>query len=317
MPFPKLQRRLPFTVFLILSFVLILVYWRTASDSSLMIIEARSRSAEYDVVNPLTAKIGFRSQAQVRSTARDEPRCETGLLEPRVGARAKYLIYDDVLIVRLEPPANAPTENGKILARFVTTSGPTLNILRGGSIAYGGAAVCNGEVRSPVQLPIWGPARIGEPPRPVTTASSQVDTYGGLLLGGDVSLFGRTIDVGIFGLTLHEGDSLYPAGKITLPVGSRLFSAREETRAAWFGFALYDPNTTEENPKVMRISASSDADVLFLDRLGGNVAGDKIEVGLLTQLFSDPAFLTIQLILAGVFFISEFVIAVRDLWGGK
>ena len=289
-----------------LSIVLFLIYFCVPAPDTVMTVEARTRAIEFEVINPTAASIRFAVPVCVKRTPRDNGEFLTGFVEPMPGAKALYRFYGDYLILRY-------INGEKVAARFSTgnpraaidlTGAATISLVEGCERGSKPAA-------QPMRLPIWGSASMGEVVTSATDVGKASD-QGGILLGGAVQLFGKTTTLSFWGNSRPE---LYFAAKIELPVGSRLAGEREETGgAAWWGFALYSgwSEPTAANA-ALDVAASSEAKRLVLSRMGSQHRGEVLEVGYFVQVFNDPLYLRIQLLIVGIFGILQFVHVIKEL----
>ena len=252
----------------------------------LMVIEASVRTVEFKVVNEAEARIRFLTPAAIRLQPGASPTCAGGLFEPGAGARVTYSIVGDTLVIR--------TTAGKYFPDDRTA--PTLELSESSSLAFGEGDGCGASSHQLV-LPIWGEARIGAPPQPQTLAT-RTDRFGGMLLSGTVRVFGVTI--------LNE--RIYEAGEVTLPSGAQISSvgSRDTKSAPWWGYAVYTGAPSPDGfAAALHVSASTQSNRLTIKRLGGGVNGESIEVGFLTRLTNDPAFMAIAGLAAAFLFICE------------
>ena len=302
-----LRQRKSLVAFVVGALVFVGLYM-SVNPTPVMIIDAQSRSLEYSVVNPDWASILFQDVAVVRKTVRDKPQCIQGVLEPFVTSTVRYSVSGALLIVRII------NKDDPYAGQFHPAEGSDapIKLPSGASIFYGPNPVCDSSSVGPIRLPIWGPAKLGQTPLPWPKAhAGQVDPLGEILLGGTVQVFGRKT----------FGRGIYHAGEVVLPAGSQLSSEdprHAATEAPWWGYALFDAKAADHGePLVLHISASTESDALILKRLAAGQSHEKIEVGLLTEIFGDPLFASITLLIGGLFAWAQMVSLAKEFIAGK
>ncbi len=283
-------------VFIVLVIIMILIFL-LFGRAPLMVIDAQSRSLSFLAVNNEEARIAFSTAAAVKTSLRATPDCLTGLFEPAAGSRVDYALHQDTLIIRVEAGRFLPSRDREAPIDLNETS----------SIAYGPQADCGGAA-APLMLPVWGPTHLGRTATAQTLATALADPFAGTLLSGEVTLFGRKI----------FGDGVYPAGSFSLPAGAQLSSESLNggESAPWWGYALYMPEKAA-GVDVLAVSATTTSKNLVLKRRARGPQTEKIEAGFLTRLTGDPLFALIGAILAGAFFLIEFLVALETLYGKK
>ena len=267
----------------------------------LMVITAETRGLSYKVVNIENSRILFRGEAAIVDGFEGEKKCLSGLLEPVVSAEVTYSLFDKLLHIGI-------TADDNVVARFraFEPNGEVIPIENGGSVSYGFGSECDLPKKGypPVRLPIWGPATLGRNPHPATMAG-RADPFSGLLIRGDVSVFGRK--------TFNSG--IYPAGVFDLPAGAQLSGfADVGNHAPWWGYASYVSLADDQELAVMVLSASTTTEKLNIKRQAGP-GSENIEVGFFNRLSGEPIFAIVLAFLAALLFWSEFVQSFRNLWG--
>jgi hypothetical protein len=272
----------------------------------LMIIDAKTRSLVFDVVNSQESRVRFQSQASLKVTPRSDPECLSGLFAPALKSRVSYTIFANTLVIRT---GNNTTEAAGLFFPDTANRQEPIILSSSSSIAYGPDTKCETKSIAPLRLPIWGPAQLGKVPQP-QTLSGQSDPFGGILIHGKVYVFGQNT----------FGNGIYMAKEIVLPAGARLSSEGigGAKTAPWWGYATYfELSSNGEKPNGLVVSASTIANRLILRRLAAGPQVEKIEVGFLTKITGDPFFAKIGALFIGLFMWSEFIIAIRHLTARK
>ena len=263
-----------------------------------MIIEAQSRSLDFNVVNNEEARIAFPGKIAFKATPRSAPECLAGLFEPDTGSKVSYSLFADTLVIRASSGHFTPIDKNTA----------EIEITERSSMSYGPGAddtdgVCESQA-NPVQLPIWGPTSIGQTATPQNLANRN-NPFTGTLIGGEVLVFGRNI----------LGSGIYPAGEFSLPTGARLSSqtSTNDNVAPWWGYAKYLPSEDDNEVSSLEVSATTIASDLIMQRRGSGPSSEKIQAGVFAQVAGDPFCAIIITVLASIFFILEFVVAAREL----
>ena len=286
----------------IIGSLIIGIFFILPTKEPLMMISAQSRSVSFMVSNSDESTIRFQNQVLVTTDPTTKGTCMTGLAVPSNNAELFYDVVRQSLLIR------ASSKSSEQPLTFIANNDRRnpVHIGIGGSLYYGIDSGCDEEVFTAVRLPIWGTAKLGSVPTPPTLSKS-ADSIGNILLSGDVKVFGRNL----------FGSGVYPAGDFSLPAGSQLFNDKVELTSPpepWFGFAIYDAQSNSIAPNsYLVVNASTIAERLHLKRLGGGAVPEKIDVGFLTKIIGDPLLSGIGAFLAFLFFLSEFMLAIRSL----
>lgn len=266
----------------------------------LMVITAETRGLSYKVVNLENSRILFRGKAAIVDGFEGEKKCLSGLLEPVVTAEVTYSLFDKLLHIQI-------TADDNVVARFraFEPNGTVIPIENGGSVSYGLGSECDPLKKGypPVRLPIWGPATLGRSPQPATM-SGRADPFSGLLIRGDVNVFGRK--------TFNRG--IYPSGEFHLPAGAQLSGVADVGKLApWWGYASYVSPTDNKKLSAMMVSASTTTKRLNIKRQAGPGSED-IEAGFFNRLSGEPIFAIVIAFLAALLFWSTLIQSFRSLW---
>ncbi|MDD3444918.1 MAG: hypothetical protein PHS60_05880 [Zavarzinia sp.] len=268
-------------VAIVLGLVYVTLSLGLPSPETVSVIEARSESAEFTVLNPDLATLRLGAMRLVDPTSDADPACVDGLLVPALGAVARYQLAEDGILIAVTTAAAAA-------GRIERQGQPDLTLPAEAWLIP--APDCPG--RPPRRLPLVGPLVLGEELRPDTFEGSSHP-----LIDGRLAVYGRAIavDLGIY----RSAPTLYPVSEITLPGGSRLFAPPVDGQSVpWHGFV--SPGACgEAGCDPFTVQASTMAKTLHLVRPGTGVQPEVISISAFAQLFSDPSIVYLW-ILVGV-----------------
>ena len=259
---------------------------RLPEPDTLTIIDARTETIEFTVANARLAAFPTEGLFVNSGPADLVGRCAEGDLIPDARTKVQYLMQPRLVVV-VSGTGVVRTQDRETV--FNTSESPPGDASEPTDLVF----VRNAEDckdMTAVRLPVWGPGAIGGwfSPQPET---------GGILLSGTLHVFGRTLDLGIFG----RGGALYPAydDPIPLPAGGRMWTDEDRNassegteRTALFGFATVDKEG------YLHAELSTDAPTLMITQPGDSVLASRIEIGTFTQALNDPNLLRLQVIIA-------------------
>lgn len=263
------------TVFLAMQFI--------APPTTIAVIEGRTEILNYRTFNPQLSSFstnGFRVAYAGNYEIEDE--CIQGTFVPSVSTLIEYTRQaDDHLTINVEG-------NGQI------RSGSQITEING-SLGLYADPECGPTSAS--KLPVWGPGQIGN------AFTVRSDGIGPVLLSGNLSVFGRTLDLGILG----TGGALYSATArpLALPPGGWIrtddVSPSNDAEVsseltALFGFLAVDGNA-------FQMSLSTETPLLQVVAPGGRLEPGRIEIGMFAQILNDPNVLRLQLAVLIFFFL--------------
>jgi hypothetical protein len=275
-----------FVLLAILPVLAITVLFMIPRPETLSVIKARSEFvATWVIAPPMSAvAIGGMKAGDFDPKGSEETRCIEGLLTPPHGSRVTYFRYrKSDLSIRIESlfdePATVRTDAGR---REALPKDVRLTVDKS----------CPGS--PPDRLPVWGPAQLGE----VQRAASSEDSAVGMLLDGEVKIYGRSVEwlpviswvLAKFGS--HLDRTLYPTVVLPLPPGSRVEAARTTNEAAqtpWWGIVQIDADDG------MTVQITTEAENLSVFPPGTTVRGEMVRVGKFAQLTSDPTLVGFQI----------------------
>src|ERR1700754_700137 len=256
---------------------------------TLSVIKARSEFVETSVIAPpmSAVAIGGMRAGDFDPKGSVETRCIEGLVTPPHHSRVTYFRYrKSDLSIRIESlggeSATVRTDAGR---REALPKDVRLTVDKS----------CPGS--PPDRLPVWGPAQLGE----VQRAASSEDSAAGMLLDGEVKIYGRSVEwlpviswvLGQFGSRLDG--TLYPTVSLPLPPGSRVEAARTMDKAEqtpWWGIVQIDADDG------MTVQVTTEAENLSVFPPGTTVRGETVRVGKFVQLTSDPNLVGFQIYVA-------------------
>ncbi|WP_289730289.1 hypothetical protein [Rhizobium sp. S163] len=272
------------------------LFWFYGQPRTMTSIKAESELVTFHVFNPELAIIyaqGLRISSWPDGSR--DGQCGDGAVLPGIGAEVSYQRVEQApLQVTVEGAGELRLSTGET----VPFDGELL-MFRDPSCAAG--LLAN-------RLPIWGPGKIGSP------FSMRSDGPGPILLSATLDVFGRTIDVPLFG----RSGAIYAAVEgMEIPPGSFIESdrpvegARQEMgldpAGAMFGFI-----DLSEKPG-FSVFVSTESRQLGVTTPGARTGISRIDLSLFVQVVNDPGFLKIQLSLALLLFLVPKVIGAADL----
>lgn len=264
------------------------IMWLLSIPATLAVIEGQTEYLSYRSFNPELSKFsanGFR--VSFAADEHLEGTCLEGTIAPDVDARISYT-----------------KRRGEALALHMDGKGGEIRktsetVKFQADIALFADPAC-GE-RAVRKLPVWGPGRIGD------AFTVREDGIAPTLLSGNLSLFGRTVNLGWLG----QGNQLYPASSqsFALPPGGWLWTDGTPSsgdkvspeQAALFGFVEVE----DEGALAMRLSTETPH--LQIVAPGGRMEPDRIEIGMFVQILNDPNILKLQLFIFILFFLLPIV----------
>lgn len=285
---------IPFRIFLFFSAIFLLVFV-ISHKNPLIVIEAKTRSIQYTVVNSERAAILFSTPVSIK-IPRQKNQCFSGLLKPAISSVVKYWIKDNLMLIKITH------QNAEDVATWfpLDKNSTPMKIPNGSVLAYGAATKCHNENITAMSLPIWGPTKIGEIPLSANK-SNFGDSLQGLLFSGQISLFGRE----------YFGTGIYPAGEFKIPAGVRLTSSGSGTESAW-GYALFNPDSADGKLSQYQVSFTTIAKQITVKR-SENLQEDTIKVGFLSRLIGDPFYAILGVLLAGFALLGNFILTIVGL----
>ncbi|WP_455273068.1 hypothetical protein [Rhizobium herbae] len=257
----------------------IVIFRSLPTPQTFVVVQAESEFLEYRVFNPELATIhtaGF-SVAAWPDGAREEGACfANGAFQPQANATIAYQrIETQPLQITVTGKANFRDENGK------TES------LDGETILYRNTDCVTPPTTT--RMPVWGPGRVG------SFFSMPSDGPGPILRSGTLEIFGRTLDLGMFGgggavyAATSEPLTIPPGGFIRSDAGAQNEEAIAPELTAFFGYI----NLTDEPGFEVRLT--TDTTRLEITAPGARETASRIEIGLFAQALNDPNILKIQI----------------------
>ncbi|MFX3679906.1 MAG: hypothetical protein ACN6I5_01350 [Hyphomicrobiales bacterium] len=214
---------------LILTVILLAVVLAVRGGPALFLIEARTGSIEYVVARVETA--AFRvHDAEIRAQFPDgcpllgdgigQPDAQqlTASIEPRAGSKVTYWISGETMYVTVRWPTSPATDN---TALATLAQGNTSCVATGFmSIKVPRAGVADAPIST---FPIAGPATMGRQMSGVPAPDAAAEPLEPYLMGGTISIFGRTAFKAISELALsrRQRHVSHPGGQSDFYVGWR------------------------------------------------------------------------------------------------
>ncbi len=294
------RRRLAWAVgicFAIVTLTSVALSWLPA-PATVVVIEGRTEYLQYNTFNPQLSAFpvdGFR--VAYADDEELETSCLVGTFTPDVGSSITYIAREP------DPFLVSVAGTGGML----TGDSGSGNI--GGEISLFADPTCAGTRAN--RFPVWGPGRIG------SLFTVRNDGIGPLLLSGTMSVFGRTLDLGVLG----EGGALYTAlsQPFTLLPGGTIWTDGAPAdleqagrriapeQAALFGFVSLDAEAG------MGMRLTTETPILQVHTPGGSLDANRIEIGIFAQILNDPNILRIQVTLLLFFFLLPIAIDLLSL----
>jgi|GEM_PF-6381859 len=292
------SRRWAFYPFCFFAFLFV-AFYVGVQTKPVMIIEATTRSLNYETINPLESRINFPFPVLLKKSLRDKGTCIQGVLEPALGTKVNFTISNNILIIRL---SSDETRTGYMYVKG--SSDDPYAFDNNDAIWVSQNSACEKGNISTLSMPIWGVTEIGKIPAAATLAGNS-DLLSGVLLQGKVTLFGRN--------GLERG--IYPAGEVTLPVGARLSSVSVDgTYAPAWGYALFSPHHVDENGLAsLSVYATTEAEELLIKRMASGPEPEVIKLSALSHIAGSPLFIYFGTAITALFVLSEFLIALAEL----
>ncbi|MGY3698658.1 hypothetical protein ACVIGA_008800 [Bradyrhizobium sp. USDA 3240] len=280
------------------------------SAPTIAVINATTEAVSFDVAVPEIVQVrldGFALYYQDpdseinlfndRTPVKRDGLCLTGILEPQPNTRVTYKRFGkgplNILFERSDgkPAASFELNDAKIAS--VAASSSWIRLEGQSSQEEGSKVSKQCEGKSLTRLPIYGIASLGTEMRPVGRGN---EPSAGLLVEGTINVFAETLD---FGLITQGATRIYPASdsNITLPPGSRVseYSSEGKPRHPWYGFIEADVD------RMLHVALTTPSINLSIQRPGIGTRPEVISVSLFTQLWHDPALVSLQIIAAFMF----------------
>lgn len=303
----------PTTLLATASVVLAIIVWQLLSRpaiSTVMQIDAQTRSASYVVTNPAFARINFPYRVFLFTGDPQASECIRGVVAPSERAEVRYQVVDGH---KLQISFTSTDGGTRPSGRFIGPDGQEFVLGSNARIIAGMIEECGD--RGPLTLPIWGEATLG--------ALQQVHPEAASRIGVAPILFDGRIDLFTVSRSSREGEpaELFPTESYALPAGSivRALPAGD-VPGIMRGFAVYTPQASTNDLQTLRVSLSTEAERLSLRRWGSDLDGEIIELGALSKLFGDPdhalrqAFLAFVLVVIGATTgVAQMILEANDL----
>lgn len=295
----KLRRALYGTAILMLGYVL-WTSWLPDHRRTVTTATARTERVSFVVTNRRFAAVPISGMRPATSPANAQE-CLEGLLVPNLGVVIGYerdLDKNVSVLLTANETALKPRDKGSPLAVFEPRNGgPHLPINEPVDL-LSDRTTC--EASLPGRFPIWGNLRLGEDVHP-TSAGGRVQP--GLLLEGRLSVQAKALEHWL--LLPFSRSTVYPAKDIPLPFGARLEAL--DPNSTWWGTAYIDDQQVG-----LQVAAATEAGKLALYRPERSTP-DVIEITTLTELFSDPNVVQMQVFAAVLLSVFGLCISVAQL----